>query len=158
MPTIKTLYGHKLSDLVAEEQLFDAADLNGIGITDALVAGVVLAVPERVFKQVQDERLPQLVKPLVVRSLNGQALIDLTLQQLGDEARLFEMADLNVLGITERITVGALFQCPEVESGKKRITNLLQVKPPASSRAAVIPPPTEEGIEFWGIEFDFVVS
>ncbi|NOS94530.1 MAG: hypothetical protein HOP30_21675 [Cyclobacteriaceae bacterium] len=158
MPTTKTLYGHKLVDLVPEDQLFLAADLNGIGITDALVSGVVLALPERIVTRLQDERLPKAVKPILVKALNGQAWIDLTLQELGDESRLFEMVDLNGGSITGEITPGTIIQSPEAESGKKRITNLLQVKQPASSRAAVIPPPKEEGIEFWAIEYDFIVS
>jgi hypothetical protein len=156
MQAIKILYGHTLSDLVADEQLFEAADLNGIGITDALIPGVVLTVPSRNKKQLQDERLAKLPKPNIVKSLNGQAWIDIALQELGDEGRIFELADKNGVGITDKLVADTVCICPEPESRKKRTVSLLQNKRPASDRDAN--GEVQEGIEFWAIEYDFVVS
>jgi hypothetical protein len=156
MRAIKILSGEKLSNLVADDQLFEAADLNAIGITDALVAGVVLSVPERTFSQLQDERLPQLPKPLVVTSLNGQGWIDICLQELGDEARIFELADKNAVGITDALAPGTVCNCPEADVAKKRTVSLLRRKKPACDPGNN--PNNGEGIEFWAIEFDFKVS
>jgi hypothetical protein len=156
MRAIKILSGHVLSNLVADEQLFEAADINGIGITDALVAGVVLSVPERIVSQLQDERLRQLVKPIEVTALNGQGWIDICLQELGDEARIFELADSNSVGITDPIVAGTMCNCPEVDVAKKRIVSLLRRKKPACDPGNN--PNNGQGIEFWAIEFDFKVS
>lgn len=156
MQAIKVLSGHTLCQLVDDAQLFAAADLNGIGITDALVPGVVLSVPERKLKQLQDERLPQLVKPIVVKSLNGQGWIGICLQELGDEARIFELADKNGVGITDALTAGTICKCPDVDVAKKRIVSLLRRKRPACDPGNN--PNNGEGIEFWAIEFDFKVS
>jgi hypothetical protein len=157
MPVIKVLNGHTLSDLADESKLFEAADLNGIGITDALTPGVLLPVPERVPAKLFKESIPPALKPETIKSLYGQTWVDMAIQQLGDEARLFELCDLNDAGITDELLASTVVSAPEVEPEKKRIVNVLQKFKPACGKVS---PPGEggEGIEFWAIEYDFVVS
>jgi hypothetical protein len=90
----------------------------------------------------------------------GQTLVDLALQSCGDESRLFELADLNGIGVTDDLVPGNMMNVPEPETKKQRIANLLRDRKPASG-VNPIPPGgelNEEGIEFWALEVDFIVS
>lgn len=88
--------------------------------------------------------------------LHGQTWIDIALQEVGDEHRLFELCDLNNSGITDDIAAGYVATTPDFESNKKSIVNTLRKVRPASGIS--IAEELMEGIEYWGIEFDFVVS
>jgi len=158
MPTIKVLNGHTLSQLAYDMQLFEAADLNGIGITEALVPGVTLTMPEQVPAKLFKERIASIVKPETVRSLYGQAWVDIALQQLGTEERLFELCDLNAVGITETLVANTTIVSPEVDPKLKRVVNLLKEHKPCSIKVNAPGAEDEEGIEFWAIEMDFLVS
>jgi hypothetical protein len=158
MPTIKVLNGHTLSQLANEMQLFEAADLNGIGITEALVPGVILTLPEQVPAKLFRENIAQVGKPETTRSLYGQAWVDIALQQLGTEERLFELCDLNDAGITDVLIAGTTITSPEAEAKLKRIVNTLKANKPSSVKVYAPGAEVEEGIEFWAIEMDFLVS
>lgn len=161
MQTIKILNGHELSDIVDEEKLFEAADINGISITDALVPGVVITVPTPAKKNLQKEALIQPgAQQITARSLAGQTWVDLALQQLGDEERLFELCDLNNAGITDQLAAGTVVIATAYEVDKKTTVYALKANKPASSESLTASggEVVEEGIEFWAIEFDFVVS
>jgi len=158
MPITKVLYGQDLSDLVDEEKIFEAADLNGISITDVLTPGVFLIVPTSTPKKLQNEIVSQVVKPVTVKSFEGQTWVDLVLQQLGDEERLFEMCDKNNAGITDDLAPGSVIQSPDFEPEKKAIVNALTKVKPASNNVVVAGEDVEEGIEFWAIEYEFIVS
>lgn len=158
MPVTKVINGQSLSDLTGDMLLFEAADLNGIGITDVLTPGVLLSVPEQAPAKLFKESVPVTVKPETVRSLYGQSWIDIALQQLGTEDRLFELCDLNNAGITDELMANTVITCPAVEAKLKRTVAVLKAYKPSSVK--VIPPggEVEEGIEFWAIELDFIVS
>lgn len=158
MQTIKILYGHELADLVGEEQLFEAADLNDISITEVLSPGIVLSIPSQQRAQLISETIPQPAKPITLKALAGQTWVDIVLQQLGNEHRLFELCDKNNSGITEDINPGTVIQSPEFEATKKAIVSVLKATLPASDLTVQPGEPEPEGIEFWAIEFEFVVS
>lgn len=156
MPAIKALAGDTLANLVDEARLFEAADLNAIGITDALVPGVVLQLPARTTNLLRERVQRKPTVPPVV-ALFGQTWTDLALQELGDEQRLFELCDANQAGITDDVAAGQLLNVPQADVGQRRTISYLKARRPASNRASTIAG-TEEGIEFWAIEFDFTVS
>lgn len=158
MPLTKVLNGQSLSDLTKDMLLFEAADLNGIGITDVLTPGVLLSVPEQAPAKLFKESIPVTVKPETVRSLYGQAWIDIALQQLGTEDRLFELCDLNNAGITDELPANTIINSPEVEARLKRTVAVLKEKKPSSIKVLAPGGEEEEGIEFWAIELDFIVS
>jgi hypothetical protein len=158
MPTINVLEGHELVDLVDEESLFDAADQNGIGITDTLTPGTLIIVTKIANSKLSNEIIAKAEKIIKVKAEAGQTWVDLTLQQLGDEERLFELADGNNAGITDDIPIGTEIVYPVVSLDKKKTAVILQANKPASE--TVVPPGTEkqEGIEYWTTEQDFIVS
>lgn len=161
MPTIKALNGSNLADFVSDDRLFDMADLNDLGITDDLTPGVMLSLPNGVTQaNLYDEVMPLSPSPVITKALNGQTWVDLVLQELGDEMRLFELCDLNDAGITDDLLAGAVIDCPDYESVKRNIVSTLRASKPASASYLTLGPgePLEEGIEFWAIEYDFIVS
>lgn len=154
---IRVLNGHELADLVGEDQIFEAADLNGIGITEALVPGVTLTIPKQPAPQLTLERRQRTSRAAVKRVVAGQTWVDIVLQELGDELRLFELCDLNDAGITDDLAPSTVVQAPEADASKATVVNTLRARKPASIHYGT-GDAQPEGIEFWAIEFDFVVS
>lgn len=157
MQDIKVLYGHELADLTQEELLFEAADINGIGITDALTPGVVISVPDPIVSKSKSKIESTVVKSNSVKAIAGQVWVDLVLQQLGDEERIFELCDLNDAGITDDIIAGTVVEAPVEEAERRRLVNVMKRIKPASLYYGV-GDPEPEGIEYWAIEIDFMVS
>lgn len=153
----KVIEGNELGDFGGDDALFELADLNGIGITEILTAGITLSVTES--KSVELERLTVTPDKQLTRSLAGQAWIDMCLQEIGTEDNLFDMADLNDVSITDDIAPGT--PVLSIADMHKEVVRVLQkVKPASRTRPENDSDTGEimEGIEFWGIEFDFVVS
>jgi hypothetical protein len=157
MLSTKILHGQSLSDLADEEKLFEAADLNGIGITDALVPGVIISVPAKVVKKTANQPLAKKITSPKVKAIAGQTWIDLTIQQLGDEERIFELCDLNSAGITDLLAAGTEIESLEPDAKRKKVVNALQSRKPSSLYYGT-GNPAPEGIEYWAIELDFIVS
>jgi len=158
MPNIRVIDGHELVNLVNEDDLFDAADLNGISITDDLIPGTFITVTTLAKPKLTNEIIDSPAKVLKVRAEAGQTLTDLTLQQLGDEERLFEMADSNGVSITDDVPIGTEITYPTIALDKKKIATVLQTSKPASEVVVSSGEETQEGIEYWTTEQDFIVS
>jgi hypothetical protein len=93
----------------------------------------------------------------------GQTWLDIAMQELGDIERTIELAQLNGRSITDPLEAGEILIVPDFDSAKKRIVQLLRNKAnnPASAHTLIaVDPDTggNEGIEFWAIENEFVVS
>jgi hypothetical protein len=159
MQAIKVLYGHELTDLVEEEFLFLTADLNDMGITDNLIVGSIIIIPSLIKRNLKKETIKPAAKEIRTRVLNGQAWVDLVLMLTGDEERLFEICDLNEMGITDEIIAGTIIKSIDSAFDKKGVVNALRFAIPASIlNQPMNEEPSTEGIEFWAIEFDFMVN
>ena len=92
----------------------------------------------------------------------GQTWLDLALQELGDMERAIELAQLNNRAITDDLQAGEELLVPDFDSEKRSIIQLFRNKAnrPASGDTFIAADPGSdgEGIEFWAIENDFVVS
>lgn len=158
MQSIKVLNGHTLSDLVREHQLFDAADLNGVSITEALVPGVILSVPDQTNPDLNKERaIVKKAPERVVKSVAGQVWIDMTLQECGDESKLFDLCDLNNVGITDELVSSTVIKTLPIDNVNLAVISALNGRKPSSIFFGV-GNPAPEGIEYWAIELDFIVS
>jgi hypothetical protein len=159
MPLTKVLYGQELSDLCRDENLFAAADLNGIGITDILAPGNILSLPEENdFFQGLPEVRNRLSAVLAQKSVAGQTWSDIVIQELGDESYLFDLADSNQVGITDDLAPSTKLNIPTVSNlSKQSIVSLLRDRKPCSLYYGA-GNPAPQGIEYWGIEIDFVVN
>ena len=97
-----------------------------------------------------------------VEVLDGQTLVDIAAQELGDIDRVFEIAQLNEMNITDELTAGQEILVPDFEISKGNMVDLFADKAnaPASSITEsegedVVP---QEGIDYWAIENDFVIQ
>jgi hypothetical protein len=92
----------------------------------------------------------------------GQTWLDIALQELGDMERAIELAGLNNRAITDDLQAGEELIVPDFDSEKRSIVQLFRnaANRPASGDTFVATEPDSngEGIEFWAIEHDFVVS
>jgi hypothetical protein len=157
MQTIRILEGHNLHSLVEESQLFEAADLNNIGITEALVPGVTLTIPDQVIPSLVQERLEQKIKPVLIKPVAGQTWVDMALQLTADESRVFELCDANSSGITDELQPTTFINGLTPEPSKRKMVNVLATLKPSSLHYKT-GDPAPEGIEYWAIEIDFIVS
>ena len=87
----------------------------------------------------------------------GQTIIDICIQELGDASRVFEVAELNNMGITSDLIAGTLITVPDYAPEKSSIVKLFS-NPALKPASIQTENEDEEGIEFWAIEDDFEVS
>jgi hypothetical protein len=92
----------------------------------------------------------------------GQTWLDIALQELGDMERAMELALLNDRSVTDELQAGEELIVPDFDSEKRSLIQLFRntANRPASGDtfSAAEPGSSGEGIEFWAIEHDFVVS
>jgi hypothetical protein len=93
-----------------------------------------------------------------VTVLNGQSVFDLAVQAAGSVEAAFDMAGLLDLGITDELPVGARMEASTTVN--RQIAEYYRVNgiQPATGITVSDAPALMEGVEFWGIEYDFVVS
>jgi len=94
-------------------------------------------------------------------SLNRQSLLDVSVHRLGSEEALFDLCERNGLSITDELQAGEPLTMPE--QADKKTAELFDrngYKPATAITTEEINTITGdgEGIEFWFIEYDFVVS
>jgi hypothetical protein len=93
-----------------------------------------------------------------IQVLNEQSLFDLAVQAAGSVEAVFDIADLNGWGITEELPAGARVEISTVLN--RQVAEYYRVNgiSPATGITADDAPAVQEGVEFWGIEYDFMVS
>ena len=182
LPDIATQY------LGSADAVYDLALLNGISITDDLEAGRDLLLPPVVNADVvayyknkgicpatalvaQAElvlsvvdtyiSIAQVAKKGVCIVLDGQSLVDIATQYCGSADAAYDIALLNGLTVTDDLTPGLELKLPSVVN--KKIADYYKNKglQPATSITmnSENPIPTDlEGIGYWAIETDFIIS
>lgn len=97
-----------------------------------------------------------------VITIENQQLIDIALQELGDVERVFELALLNGIGVTNLLTAGTVIKVPDYDKRKSGIVQVFsdESRAPASAsgdeqEANTIPP---GGIGYMQIGNTFRVS
>jgi hypothetical protein len=94
--------------------------------------------------------------------LDRQNLLDIAIQLYGDASVAFELARLNNISVTDNLVAGQELQLLPVSSNLSGNKNIAQyyangrLKP--ATGIAIEDEITSGGIEFMGIEIDFVVS
>jgi hypothetical protein len=93
----------------------------------------------------------------------GQTWLDIALQELGDVERVVELVMLNGRSLTDNLQAGEVLTVPDFDATKRRLVKLFvnAANKPASGDSFTAQDNTVsagEGIEFWAIENDFVVS
>lgn len=89
-----------------------------------------------------------------------QTLADIALQYGGDLQSVLELAELNGLSITDDLTDGQQLETPEVAAAPAvvRRYKVKGVEPATAMSEDELSALAQEGINFMGIEIDFIVS
>lgn len=94
-----------------------------------------------------------------------QNLLDIALQQCGTMEAAYEMADLNGMNLTDDLPVGSALTLPAADlfaNTSKILQHYIanRIVPATAINQQNINTILDggEGIEFWGIEYDFVVQ
>jgi hypothetical protein len=101
--------------------------------------------------------------PKEVEILKGQTLADMAVQETGWFEGLFDIAVTNGISITEEVAAGTNlnFKDTDVNEQVYRFAKLENIQP-ATAFGYVLTEGGEEpvldGVEFWAIEIDFIVS
>lgn len=90
-----------------------------------------------------------------IKVLNNQSLFDVAIQHAGTPEAAFDLALRNGLSIVDELATGA--ELAGVEVANKPVENYYSTRRllPATGVSGEA---VEEGIEFWYVEYDFVVS
>lgn len=94
--------------------------------------------------------------------MDGQSLFDIAIQALGDISGVFDLAEKADVSVTDELKVGQVFEIPSQARDKQIVDYYAAHRiTPATAIATATPDDDDilpEGIGFWGIEYDFVVS
>lgn len=92
---------------------------------------------------------------------NGQNLLDIAIQATGDAAEALTIALANGLCLTDDLEVGQEVDVPDEITGNANVKTYYRDRRLNPATAATDDDTAIlafEGIEFWGIEYDFIVS
>ncbi len=98
----------------------------------------------------------------VIKTGEGQTLLDIAMQYTGDVSRAVEIAHLNGLQLTDDLEAGMELQVPEAAIDKQYIAEAFAENDlhPASGETELPNADDEvlEGIDYWTIEDDFIIQ
>lgn len=143
------------------ETLFDVVKLNGWGVTEELAPGQLVMIDDTLKVAIGIVEMPTapsapfdsaIVEP-------GQNTFDMAVQLYGGIEGLFDMATKNGLSITDDINSGTqvLANAP-IDKNMRAILKSLEIKPATAVNAEEAAVITPEGIDYWAIEVDFIIS
>lgn len=96
-------------------------------------------------------------KEIIIRP--GQSVTDIAIEHAGQEDAAWTIAELNNISITEVLTAGQTLLIPDVDgNAQKRIVKVFSDNGYHPASDVDIDTEILEGIEYWGIEYDFIVS
>ncbi|MDK7675111.1 hypothetical protein QP547_04710 [Weeksella virosa] len=97
-----------------------------------------------------------------VKILHNQTLLDIAIQQYGTASAAFDLALANGISLTADLEVGNLLEIPLDDYGAGLIANYYKANKLKPATAIEVLKLTEvelpSGIDYWAIEFDFIVS
>jgi hypothetical protein len=93
-----------------------------------------------------------------VKVLNGQSLFDIAIQAAGSIEAVFDIALANGISITDELQPGTVLVIPAVLN--RRIADYYRVNDihPATEISANDATLLHDGVEFWFLEYDFIIS
>ena len=84
----------------------------------------------------------------------GQTLADIAVEHLGGMERVFDLATLNGLAITDELTPGQSLELPEIENSRAKRFHDARTNSPAANIGETV----RDGIGFWTIGDTFEVQ
>lgn len=95
-----------------------------------------------------------------IKVSEGQTLLDIAVEYCGDFNAVYAIADLNLKGITDDLVIGEVLIVPDADVTKADIVSMFMQPSlkPASAEDAELSEVAAEGLEYWAIEEDFIIS
>lgn len=93
-----------------------------------------------------------------IKVKDGQSLLDIALQECGDVAAAYAIADLNGMSVSDSLEVGSELQVPAGVDDQEVVSLFAGVHKPASTETDATSDINGEGLEFWVIERDFIIE
>ncbi|HUH35150.1 MAG TPA: hypothetical protein VL022_04890 [Moheibacter sp.] len=97
-----------------------------------------------------------------VTVLNNQTVFDLAIRYCGSPLAAFQIANANAIPVTKKLSAGSKIMIPSIDNTDNNVVDHYRgtYHQPATAwdekRTAI--PPKLEGISYWAIGIDFVVS
>ncbi len=183
----QTLADIALRETGTVETMFDIATLNGLNVSDELIAGIEILVPViESEKKVAEffrakefypaagydtaELLPAsgvdiieviIPKPTAIYVIERQTLADLSVQITGSVDAMFDLAELNDLNVSDWLLPGMKLKIPENIS-ENDVNQFYKSNSLYPASGWTVTEQTEaetlSGIDYWAIEVDFEVQ
>jgi hypothetical protein len=162
MNSVKVSPGQTLADIVIEhygylDAVLLVAVANGLSVTDDLVAGSMLMLPPGVRSEAFAAQSFLVVPERFAEVAPGQTLADIAVQYAGDLGLIGALAGMNAVGLTALLPPGTRLKTPPLGDQKnKRVAAYFRQGgycPATDAPIGIL-----EGIDYWGIEFDFIVQ
>lgn len=94
-----------------------------------------------------------------IRVLDGQSLFDIAIRRCGDAKAAYAIAELNGLSITEPLMAGQALEIPEpYDKDVSGYFSSRNIEPATALTADVFDSVEDEGLDFWIVEVDFIIS
>lgn len=94
-----------------------------------------------------------------IKTGEGQALVDIAMEYCGDALRVFELADLNNISVTQELQPGTSLIIPDSEIDKiKIIAAFTNEGLHPASKEDEFEDSDFDGVDYWIIEEDFIVQ
>jgi hypothetical protein len=90
-----------------------------------------------------------------IQVLNGQSLFDVAIQAAGSVEAAFAIAAANGVGITDELPAGLRLVVPAVAN--RQVADYYRVNGIVPATGHPLPFDTT-GVEFWAVEYDFIVN
>lgn len=92
--------------------------------------------------------------------LNGQSLLDIAVQLYGSADMAVDIAEVNSMRPEDQLTAGSVIRLPDISAYDRRTVSVFAIakNKPASDLTAYNSEPMPGGIEYMGIEYNFIVS
>ncbi len=178
-------HGQSLLDIAiqytgSEESLAELARLNNLNITATLTPGAEVELPavidKRVVKIFKDGgfmpasdtgsgsitvTMPKIRYVIKTSAANeaivkpGQSLLDIAIQYLGSEEGLVSLVQLNNLSVNSSLVAGTALKLPAIID--RSVVDYFKAGGYVPA-AEISETETLEGIDYWGIEVDFIVQ
>lgn len=95
----------------------------------------------------------------LIKVLASQTLLDIAVQELGDNSRAMELAVINGLKVTDQLIAGSQILVPDYSTDKRYLVTLFadDANKPGTGNTD-IENAEFQGIGYWRIEQNFIVS
>lgn len=130
------------------------ASANGLSMTGNVVAGQVIVIPDITFPVVASSAGATAQQARTATVAPGQTLYDIAIQYCGGVDAIVGLAAANSLSLSATLSAGQILQVPNtINKRVRRAYDEAGWRPAAGDILNTL-----EGVDYWAIEYDFIVQ